>query len=852
MADLKAGLAASYSVDLTSCDREPIHHIASIQPIGFLIASSDDWLVSRVSANASEHLGEPAKALLGRPMSDLVGAKAMDLIRRGAGLLGAPDAVERAFGVGLGSGGRKFDLAIYRSGQSIVIEAEPSVGPADLNMGAMVRSMLARVQGDVTLVHEAARQVQALTGFDRVMIYRFHRDGSGEIIAERVRKGLEPYLGLRYPAEDIPQQARALLIRNPVRILADVGGTPSPLLPADGGSTRPLDLSMSTLRAHSTMHVEYLQNMGVASTMTVSLVRGGKLWGLISCHHMTPRHIGFEQRTTAELFGQMLCFLLEQREQAEILAYDDHSRQLREQLIGALDGRPSTEGSAVLAARMMELVPCDGAAIYAGGELTLKGDTPTASEFMGLLGLLNGAAAGQVYATDHLERDHAPARAFVDRAAGMLVIPISIAPGDYLVFFRHEQTHAVNWAGQPGKIVAYGPNGPRLTPRKSFEAWQEIVRGQSASWTPAELSAAELMRVTLLEIAAQAAGSNGAEAETRKRDQMTAEINGRVRRILDLMRGLIAQSQTTAADVETFAGVLGDRVHALSRAHGQLTASGWGPGSLAALLAGEVGTLGVGVARVTASGPAVLLQPQAFSTVALVVHELMTNAARDGVLSGTAGSGAVAWHLADNGDLVLDWRESGGAPVRAPIRPGFGSAIIEHSIPDELGGQAVVDYAPTGLTAHFVIPARHLAAVEQAPLPMPAAAKPGRGAPLSGMVLLVEDNMIIALEAEDMLLDLGADRVWVASSVAEAQSLLDIETPSFALLDINLGREMSWPIASRLRELGVPHVFGTGYGEGIDYPPEHRSARSISKPYSADSLARVLSVVPVPVAAGPA
>lgn len=136
--------------------------------------------------------------------------------------------------------------------------------------------------------------VQSLTGFDRVMIYRFHADDSGEVIAERVRVGVEPFLGLRYPAEDIPRQARALLIRNPVRLLADVDGPPSLVIPQLGAMHDPLDLSMSTLRAHSAMHIEYLQNMGVAATMTVSLVRDGRLWGLISCHHMSAWHVGFE------------------------------------------------------------------------------------------------------------------------------------------------------------------------------------------------------------------------------------------------------------------------------------------------------------------------------------------------------------------------------------------------------------------------------------------------------------------------------------------------------------------------------------------------------------------------------
>ena len=239
----------------------------------------------------------------------------------------------------------------------------------------MVRSMLNRIKGRSSLVQEAARLVQALTGFDRVMIYRFHPDGSGEVIAERVRSGVESFLGLRYPASDIPQQARALLVRNPVRVLIDVGAAPSPLVLSADEPDTPLDLSMSVLRAHSMMHVEYLQNMGVGSTMTVSLVRDGKLWGMISCHHMAPRHVGFEQRTTAELFAEMLSLLIAQRERADVVENEVRTNQLRQHLIATVVERGSTAQTiARLAEGIKTLLPCDGIAVYSDGVVTIAGD----------------------------------------------------------------------------------------------------------------------------------------------------------------------------------------------------------------------------------------------------------------------------------------------------------------------------------------------------------------------------------------------------------------------------------------------------------------------------------------------
>jgi light-regulated signal transduction histidine kinase (bacteriophytochrome)/CheY-like chemotaxis protein len=840
-------IAALTTFDLTDCDREPIHHIGSVQPIGFLIAVNDDWVISRFSANTAKHLDLPLKGLLGVSLAGILRTDAVHTIRNRLSILSGLDSVERAFAVQLRPNGPLYDLAIHRSDAVIVIEAEPNIPASDIYAGNMVRSMLARLDGQKNMVAEAVRLVYALTGFDRVMIYHFHPDGSGEVIAERARPGLEPFLGLRYPAEDIPRQARALLVRNRVRILVDVDAEPSPLIPAPDGFNEPLDLSMSTLRTHSKMCIEFLKNMGVGATMTVSLVRDGKLWGLISCHHMTARHVGYEQRTTAELFGQMLSYMLDERERSDVAAYDGHTQALRQQLIAAVVERGSAhESIAQLADRMTELTPCDGVAIYIDGRLTLRGDTPSLDECIALRSFLDRNAAGQIYATEYLGKVYPPARAFVDRAAGILVLPISLEPRDYLVFFRHEQSHSVNWAGRPGKIEVFGPNGSRLTPRKSFEAWRETVRGQSVAWTPAELSAAEIMRVTLLEMVLRLVDKTGMEnlVVSQKQELLIAELNHRVRNILSLIRGLVTQSRVSAEDVDTFATVLGDRVHALARAHDQITAKNWGPGSLRSLIAVETSAfLGNGAARVTYHGPDMLLQPQAFSTIALVIHELVTNAAKHGALSGDTGQVALTWDADSNKDLTLHWSETGGAPVSAPVRRGFGSTIIERSVPHELGGQAMVDYCERGLQARFVIPGRHVVPGSDALTPQTDATTPLEdrvSASLTGTVLLVEDNIIIALEAENMLLALGATNVLIASSVAEAFTLLTATTPSFALLDINLGAETSWPIATHLRERGVRYIFCTGYGDGIDYPLEHRSAPSITKPYTIDSIARTL------------
>ena len=230
----------------------------------------------------------------------------MKSIRERIDFLSGPDAVERMFGIPLMPDGPPFDLAVHFSGVYFVIEAEPSIVEPGVNSGELVRLMLARIRKTRTtteLAQEAARQLRVLTA-DRVMVYRFHFDGSGEVIAEAATSGLKSFLGLHYPASDIPKQARLLYQRNWLRIIADINEKPAPLqsLPMH---TNPLDLSMSVLRSVSPIHIEYLRNMGVGASMSVSIVSEGKLWGLFECHHYSPRHISFERRTASELFGQM-------------------------------------------------------------------------------------------------------------------------------------------------------------------------------------------------------------------------------------------------------------------------------------------------------------------------------------------------------------------------------------------------------------------------------------------------------------------------------------------------------------------------------------------------------------------
>ncbi len=846
-----------YEVDLTTCDREPIHVLGAVQSFGFLIAVSMDWVVARVSANATDFLDAGVDTLLGSPLSDFLGAEILHTLRgMTQGLRGA-DSVERAFGVPLLASHVNFDIAMYISDQLIVIEAEPSERE-QINAIAIVRSMIGRLQatqGMDALLREAVRQLRVLTGFDRVMTYRFDHDGSGEVVTEALSSSLEPYKGLRYPASDIPKQARALYLRNGLRLIHDTTDFGSRIVPQVDPSGRPLDLSMSVLRSVSPIHLEYLSNMGVRASMSVSIIVSGKLWGLFACHHMEPRRISFERRTAAELFGEMFSWLLDARERDLLSAYEDRARGLHDRLMSAVAADGATM-DAILGQLdpLSDLVSADGIGVWIDGRIELQGSTPSAEEFTGLVRHFNRVPAGQVFVTNELGEFYSPARDFIERAAGALVIPISRHPRDYLIFFRREQARTVTWAGDPSKPVTQGPSGIRLTPRKSFEAWRDIVRGQSAPWKVSDIRAAESLRVTLLEVILRITDASDRERRSAqdRQELLIAELNHRVRNILGLIRGLVTQTQGSAATVEEFTSLVGGRIQALARAHDQVTTNNWGPASLSKMIRLEAQAyLNDQVSRVQTSGLPVMLEPTAFSTVAMVMHELMTNAAKYGALTEISGYVTISWDWDKLGRLVIKWREQGGPAVQAPTRKGFGSTIIERSIPYELKGEADINYVLTGLQARFVIPASYVTVVQSEPASLLTEEKEGSApsSTLSGRVLLVEDNMLIALDVEDMLLELGAEHVNTVASVEQALRIIESDPPTFALLDINLGAETSIRAAEALFDLNVPFIFATGYGEGVPRPAKLGNVPVLSKPYTIETLRKYLGRLPQPRAA---
>lgn len=847
-------MAAIEAVNLTNCDREPIHIPGSIQPHGCLLACDiQASQVLRHSTNTAEMLGV-ASEINGSALDAVIGPEAVHTLRNALATSGEGTRPVLLFGVRIVSG-RRFDVAIHRFKSTVIIEFEPA---SDAGMPLeLARAMIGRMSsiGDIDkLLAHSARLVRGLLGYDRVMVYRFEQDGAGQVAAEVKRPDLESFLGQYFPASDIPQQARALYVKNTIRIISDAGGSRVAVQPVVDVSGEPLDLSYAHLRSVSPIHLEYLRNMGVGASMSISIIVNGELWGMIACHHYSPRVLPMAQRVAAEMFGEFFSLHLFAMLQKRRLDTATSARQSIERFL--LLAADDPEIAALLRGNLGEfgrLMPSDGVGLLINGQWSGVGAVPPDAAIPALARFVGAVAEGGVFATHALAQRHAEAEDYSETVSGVLAIPLSQRPRDYLFLFRKEMVQTINWAGNPDKTYETGPMGDRLTPRKSFALWKESVRQQSRPWTEQDRETAEAARSALVEIVlrhSELMAEERNKADVRQR-MLNEELNHRVKNILAVIKSLVAHPVQDGRSLSDYVTSLKGRIQSLAFAHDQVL-RGDGGGLLTELINAEIGPYRAPSVSITLDGPPIWIDARAISVMALVLHELSTNAAKYGALSARGGTLAVSWAIDATGSLEIRWQEGGGPIVSAPTRIGFGTALLDRSVPYDLGGESEIRYAPGGLKARFLIPRRHVSSAAGrvgvalvTPLPANDAA-PALVSPQTLRVLLVEDQMLIAMDVEAMLAEKGITQVTTSGSVAEAMRRLDLEQPDVAILDVNLGDGTSMQVADTLASLGIPYVFATGYGDKSMIPEGHRHAPVVRKPYDGNALVGALETLLAP------
>ena len=492
--------------DLTNCDKEPLHYIRYVQPHALMTACRpEDLSVVFISDNCEKFLGKTYQECIGMSLPDLLPEDLILQIKEGLNLGDFTDLnpiLSPEFHAGQSYG---FIVHINPEGL-IILEAEPLESVMrNLDFQLKLGKSIEKIQKEnriPELLNTAAAEVRKLTGFDRVMVYRFDEEGHGSILAESANDNHEKFIGLHYPATDIPQQARALFIKNQVRFISDLYAEPALIYPTVNPATGlPLDQTYCATRGTSPIHTEYLRNMGVQASMSVAIMKNDRLWGLFACHHYESILPDWPVRNVVKFLGQIISghILINSAltYKNNTLAAQIVKGKLLEQMISSWD---VIQGLTMHKNRFIDLIPSDGGAIIVEDEVTTVGDTPTKEQILQITEVFEGQEEELVWHTHHLAQVMPAATDFADRTAGVLLLIISNKPKrQYILWFRKEKQYAVNWAGNPEKSVVKSEDGTRLSPRKSFDKWKEIVRNQSAVWKSDDVSTALALRSDIKE-----------------------------------------------------------------------------------------------------------------------------------------------------------------------------------------------------------------------------------------------------------------------------------------------------------------------------------------------------------------
>ncbi len=701
-------------VDVTGCDLEPIHIPGLIQPFGLmLVLDTATMMVRHVAGDVegrlgvTDWLGQPLQAVIGAPLADSAIAMASACNSGFVGGLSAPDG--------------DYDVSLQFSGPYSLIELEPSPRidvPASKALSALELAghNFSRAATLRDLCEEAAIAFRDLTGFDRVMVYRFLDDDAGSVLAEAKRPDLGSFLNHHFPGSDIPRQARELYVRNLIRVIPDATYAPVVLRPAWTGDV-PLDLSDASLRSVSPIHLQYLRNMGVTASASVSIVKDGVLWGLIACHNMTPRRISYDVRVACRTLASSLSARIKAREDAESYRDRLRLRGFEEDIVALLSRDGGLEEALSNHAReLLRMMMADGVAVLHGGDLVMDGVHPSEDAVRKLANWVERRSDEPVFSTDRLSSLFVEAEAYQAVASGLLSLVLSGDETWMILWFRAEEVEIVEWAGNPHKDRSLNP-GETLSPRASFEAWREAVHGRSRRWTLEEVAAATRLRPAVLTVrqTRRIRDLNLRLNETiadkdlllEQKEFLIGEVNHRVQNSLQLVSGFLGMQATETEDAE-FQAMVDEarrRIQAVALVHRRLYRGDQLELVDAARYLGElceesVSSMGPKWADMLVLDLApIRMRTNRAVTVGLLLTELMINANKY-AYGGAPGPLEIRL-IEDRNRMRLVVADRGKG--RTGTRKGFGSRMMDAMV-RQLGGELNYEDAAPGLRATLVAP----------------------------------------------------------------------------------------------------------------------------------------------------
>ena len=817
---------------LANCDRDPIHIPGFIQPFGCLIAVSLDLQqVLYVSENASEFVGRSATEVLNSSPEETFSAEQIHLFRNIAGRSTASTQRESAGAYDFGQ--QQFAMSVHRRGDVAIIEMvkpNKTARRTDQTLNDL-RWLTSSADASSTIEELLESSVQILrstTGYDRVMAYRFRPDGSGEVVAEDKRFIADSFLGLRFPAYDIPPRARQLYLDTPIRVIGDVTDEPVPIL--GHSESEDLDLSLAVLRGVVAVHNQYLNNMGVSGSVSLPLVVSGKLWGLFALHHLTPRHLGEGHDLSVEIAARYVSKTIRFLEEHRIGQNQARAVPFANSLVVMRETNTVTQaGLRSVLAEISSLLPCVGVAFVSANTLAGHGQTPHDSTIRELARVFTDQ--GKVVSSDSLSELISESDG-LRGVQGLLGFTLGGEDPFSLFFFRQSSSASVRWAGRPDKKIETSGGDVRLSPRGSFAEYEESVEGRSDEWEYNDLAIAEgLMRALQNSVPVLSAD------RTALVDVVVQELNHRVRNVLALVQSLVQQSRPEDGQSSESFEDLENRLLSLATAHNTLSDKGSMLLDLSETLQREGQPFPVDSVR--SSGPDLAILRDAASVFVLVIHELFSNAAKHGALSVSRGLVDIAWEIVD-GQLQIVWTESGGPEVVEPKTTGFGHALMTNALSYQVGGSTEIEYLPEGLRAAITIPDNMFTIADDAQERTDE--RTTTSIPeivLSGEVLILEDDFLVALQTQRIARDLGASNVHLANGFEAALRVIEKVDLDLAILDINVGGVRSDVVAKQLNDAGISFIFLTGYDNQLSWSSDFE-VPVLSKPTTAKDLRRAI------------
>ncbi|RYD59114.1 MAG: GAF domain-containing protein [Sphingobacteriales bacterium] len=472
---------------ITNCDQEPIHIPGSIQPHGVLLGINiDSRTIKYCSANISQ-LGIDPKDALNQPMDNIL----PDLWGKASVVLDVEN--KRPFRIEIAS--TIYCVSVHKTVDTAVLELERCEAHIadEHELFDHTRDFVMHIERASTLktlCQHIASDTRKITGYDRVMIYRFDRDYNGEVYAESKVEDMEPFLGLHYPHTDIPPQARELYLKTLVRVIGDVLYEPVPILTLSDNGGNQLDLSHASLRSVSPIHIQYLKNMGVGASLTISLLQDGRLWGLIACHHRTPKTPTHMQRQFALLQGYFLTSQIKVRQAAEEYHVNVNAEAHLQQLLNKINADEDFEHKFEQFTSLLSVANATGAIILHNGTLYEKGLVPSPEKTLELIKWIESNINSASFSTSNLSKRYPKGADISKCASGIIYHALGKPTKNCIIWFREEVVQTVNWAGKPDTAVQRDPTTKSLTPRNSFDIWSEKVHQHATEWRVSEINAA--------------------------------------------------------------------------------------------------------------------------------------------------------------------------------------------------------------------------------------------------------------------------------------------------------------------------------------------------------------------------